>query len=68
LASGQDPYQIRKEIDLFLNPPPGSEEGKGKTTANTPARDSSGKFVSRLKSADQKAEPSKKKSFWDSLR
>ena len=84
LAPGHDPYQIRKEIDSFLNPPTeGNDSSKGDIkdeTKNTPARDASGRFVSKSKATDdkkedaleedsiQKPEPPKKKSFWDSLR
>lgn len=52
LAPGHDPYQIRKEIENFLNPP----------IKDVPARDSSGKFLSKAKATD------KKKGFWESLK
>lgn len=69
LAPGHDPYQIRRDIENFLNPPktPPKEtpdtkpEITGKSK-NSPVRDSSGKFVSN----SRKLSP--KKSFWESLR
>jgi hypothetical protein len=53
LAPGQDPYQVRKDIDAFLNAPkskPKSKtESKPKTESepnNTPPRGPGGKFIS----------------------
>jgi hypothetical protein len=46
LAPGQDPYQVRKDIDAFVNRQE-SEPKDESNTKNTPARDSSGKFVSK---------------------
>lgn len=78
LAPGHDPYQIRKEIDAFLNPPPEGSENKDESK-NTPTRDARGKFVGKAKATDKKKgaseltpppemETPKKKGFWNSLK
>lgn len=69
LASGFDPYQIRKEIENFLNPPP-VETPKTKSTKknaskNTITRSASGRFVSKKETTS--ASPPTKKSFWNSI-
>jgi len=76
LAPGQDPYQIRKEIDLFLNPPPkkdNDDDDEKEETKDMPTRDASGKFVSKKQTtskpdASAEEKTSKKKNFWDSLK
>lgn len=80
LAPGYDPYQIRKEVEDFLNPPlkkegetPKAEVVEKKEDKNVPGRDASGKFVSKKKSvlepeATEDSKPSKKKGFWSSLK
>lgn len=65
LAPGQDPYQVRRDIDVFLNPTENKPKSKPKsetkskskskpetesTPKNIPTRDSSGKFVSKKQS------------------
>lgn len=73
LAPGHDPYQVRKDINTFLNNPPEStpektesKSGSNKNISkpqNTPARNASGKFVSKKQTSSPK-----KKGFWSSLR
>ncbi len=64
LAPGNDPYQIRKEIENFLNPPsvetPNAKPTKKGTSKNTVTRNSSGRFVSK-KETSSASSPVKKK-------
>lgn len=66
LAPGHDPYQIRREIEDFVNPPkvqpkenPEAEPEK-ESKPKSPVRDASGKFVAKRQSS--------KKNFWDALK
>ena len=76
-APGFDPYQVRKDIDNYINKPEGEKEVKTEKVGEdkkTPERDASGKFVSKKKiseetaSSDTKTDSSKKKGFWDKLK
>lgn len=72
LAPGHDPYQVRRDIDSFLNPTPNISNEDNKTKG-TQLRDSHGKFVGKKQTIPKPDSPTnttvqKKKSFWDSLR
>ena len=79
LAPGDDPYQVRKDIDTFLNPPKSKPETASNPESNfetasepkkVPVRGADGKFVSKKQSilepestTDAKESPS----VWDAL-
>lgn len=72
LAPGYDPYQIRSEVDQFINPTEidGLENTKKKSGKKTSTKVVDEKIESTKEPAKVETEEksSKKKSFWDSLK
>lgn len=72
LAPGHDPYQIRREVDAFVNPPSedsGSGDQAETDAANNTAEKPAGKKPAPSKpSSSESGKALKKKGFWNSFK